>query len=124
MDNGTTGSLVQLVICHEMIRWVRQYLKPLRIDSDSLALDVIAEVAERDGDFLDTDHTVRHCHDEEYPPLIDRSGWEAWMGGGGQSLADRARVRVEEILAEPPRPRLSTPERSRIEELLESRLSS
>ena len=118
MDNGTTGSLVQLVICHEMIRWIRQYLRPLEITEETLALDVIADVADQDGDFLQTDHTLRHCRGEDYPPLIDRDTWDAWHGAGAQTLADRARSRVDEILAPPRRPRLNERDRARMKELV------
>ena len=100
MDNGTTGSLVQLVICHEMIRWVKQAMRPLEITSETLALDTIAEVAEADADFLQTDHTLRHCHEDEYPPLLDRDAHEKWLESGGTTLEERARQRVEEILSQ------------------------
>ena len=32
MDNGTTGALDQLLICHEMIGWVKHYMKHLIIN--------------------------------------------------------------------------------------------
>ena len=44
MDNGKTGALDQLVICHEIIGWIKQYMKDVSINEETLALDLIDEV--------------------------------------------------------------------------------
>ena len=100
MDNGTTGALDQLVICHEMIGWVKQYVKNVEVSDDTLALDVIDEVVERDGDFLQADHTFRHCREDWYPELLDRLNYETWQAQGATTLRDRAKGKVEEVLRE------------------------
>lgn len=107
MDNGTTGSLVQLMICHEMIRWVRQALRPLEITSETLALDTIAEVAAVDGDFLQTANTMDHFREDEYFTIVDRDNYENWFGAGGLSMEDRARAQVEDILSRRAGPHVS-----------------
>ena len=97
MENGLTASLQQLVICDELIDWVRYYLRGLEINEDTLALDVIHEVGP-DGQFMKMEHTARHCRDDWYPELFDRNGYDRWAEEGGLTLQDRARERVDEIL--------------------------
>jgi trimethylamine--corrinoid protein Co-methyltransferase len=97
LDNGLTGSLEQLVICNELIGWVRHFLPGLEINEDTLALDVIQAVGP-DGQFLGEAHTARHCRDDWYPQLLDRQSHDEWAAEGRPTLRDRARQRVEEIL--------------------------
>ena len=100
MDNGTTGALDQLVICHEIIGWVKRYMKQLTVDDETLALDVIAEVVEKDGSFLETEHTLRHFREDYYPELTDRDNYDNWQAEGSLTLRDRARTAVDQILKE------------------------
>ncbi len=97
MNNGATGSLEQLVICSEIIGWIDHYRPGLEIDAETLALDVIDEVAP-DGEFLETEHTLRHVREDWYPDLLDRQGYDAWVAQGGLDLREKARRKVDEIL--------------------------
>ncbi len=98
MDNGTTGALDQLIVCHEIIGWVKQYGKDLPLDADELALDVIDEVVSRDGDFLGTEHTLRHFREDFYPRLTERTHYDDWRRTGALTLAERARSEVDRLL--------------------------
>ncbi len=98
MDNGTTGSLEQLVICHEIIGWVKQYMKELRVDEETIALDVINNTAGRGEDFLGTNHTVMHYKEDYYPDLTERETFDSWNSKGGLTLQERAKRKVDRIL--------------------------
>ena len=100
MDNGTTGALDQLIICHEIIGWVKRYTKQMTVDDETLALDVIHEVVKKDGDFLETEHTFRHFREDYYPELTDRDHYDNWQAEGSLTLRDRARTAVDQILRE------------------------
>ena len=99
LDNGLTASLEQLVICDQILGWVRNYLPGLEINEETLALDVIHEVG-TDGQYLDTAHTARHFRDDWYPSMLDRRGHDAWAADGGTTLRSRAKQQVDEILAD------------------------
>jgi trimethylamine--corrinoid protein Co-methyltransferase len=105
MDSGTTTALTQVVICHEIIAWIKQYMKGLSIDEETLGLGVVAEVGS-DGNFLDTDHTLRHFREDEYPELRDHQRYDDWFRQGATTLKDRGREKVEKILAEHQPPKL------------------
>ncbi len=104
LDNAATASLEQLVICYEIIGWVKRFLPGLKINADTLALDVIHEVGP-DGQFLEMEHTALHCRDDWYPELLDRQSYDDWASEGSPTLRSRAKRQVDEILASyTPRP--------------------
>ena len=99
MESGITTSLTQVMICHEIIEWIKHYMNGLVIDEESLALDVVEKVG-TDGNFLESDHTLKHFKEDEYPELRDHQRYDDWLNSGGKFLEDRAREKVEKILAE------------------------
>ena len=117
LESGLTGSLPHLVICHEIIAWLKTYMKGLEINDETLALDVIDEVAP-DGNFIDTQHTVRHLREDHYPELRNQKRFEDWVAEGALTLLDRATKKTEAILASH-RPRQLPEElRKRIEKII------
>ena len=51
------------------------------------------------GKFIDTDHTLAHFKEDYYPELLDQQMYDNWFAEGGTTLKERAKVKVEEILA-------------------------
>jgi len=99
LESGLTGSLVQLVICDEIVSWLEPFVRGVEINDETLALDLIDEVGP-DGQFLDSEHTLKHFRDRWYPKLFDRDNYDGWLAKGGTTLTERAAKRVETILAE------------------------
>ena len=99
MDSGTTTSMNQVVICHEIIGWVEQYMKGLAVDEENLALSVIHEIGP-DGSHLGTEHTLAHFREDWYPELFDQHRYDDWLRAGAENLEDRARKKVDKILNE------------------------
>ncbi len=99
LESGLTGSLAQVVICDEVIDWLRTSMAPLEITEKTLALDVIDEVGP-DGSFMETDHTLENFRSRWYPRLFERWDFGGWQDRGGQDLGERAAERVQEILEE------------------------
>jgi trimethylamine--corrinoid protein Co-methyltransferase len=98
LESGLTGSLPHLVICHEIIAWLKAYMKGLEINDEALALDVIDEVAP-DGNFIETQHTVKHLREDHYPELRNQKRFEDWFSEGALTLLERATKKVETLLA-------------------------
>lgn len=99
LESGLCGSLAQLVICNEVVDWIAHMMAPMEISDDTLALDLIDEIGP-DGDFLGTDHTMKHFRERWYPDVFERGNYDQWQSAGGKSLGERAARRVEKILAE------------------------
>jgi trimethylamine--corrinoid protein Co-methyltransferase len=118
LESGLTGSLAQLVICDELISWIKTALMPVEINDETLALDVIDAVGP-DGHFLDSDHTLTHFRERWYPTLIDHNNYDGWIAKGGQDLGQRAAARVEKILAEHTPEPLPTDIQKRLREIVQ-----
>ena len=99
LESGLTGSLAQLAICDQIAGWIKAFRRPVEIDDESLALDLIDQVGP-DGSFLAHPHTRRHMRERWYPSLFERENFGHWESHGGLSLGERASARVTHILEE------------------------
>jgi trimethylamine---corrinoid protein Co-methyltransferase len=98
LESGLSGSIAQIVICDEILSWIKRALKPVEINQETLALDLINEIGP-DGQYIDTEHTFRHFKEQWHPTLFDRNNFQGWENKGGKTLLERAAERVEKILA-------------------------
>jgi trimethylamine--corrinoid protein Co-methyltransferase len=114
LESGRTGSLEMLVMCDEAVGWIKRFREPVAVNDETLALGTIFEA---DGDFIATQHTVRHYREDWKPSISDRGSYESWKAGGGKSFRERARDRVNGILAEHRPPELATDVRKRLAEI-------
>ena len=60
-----------------------------------------------DGQFMDSEHTYRHFREDWYPELLDRRTYDNWAAAGATTLQERARQKVNKILASHEAPRLA-----------------
>lgn len=97
LESGLTFSFAQLVICEEMIGWIKALCRKVEVSEESLALSVVSEVGPG-GHFLSTQHTFDHFRKRWYPALFERANYESWSQQGETTLADRAAARVEHVL--------------------------
>jgi trimethylamine--corrinoid protein Co-methyltransferase len=98
LESGLCGSLAQLVICDEIVSFVKPFLQPVEIDDETLALDLIDQLGP-EGSFLNTPHTRQHYRERWYPSLIERFNYSQWEKKGARTLAQRAAERVDHILS-------------------------
>jgi trimethylamine--corrinoid protein Co-methyltransferase len=99
LESGLTFSFAQLLICTEIVSWIKGYTNPILMDDESLALELIAEKGP-EGQYLDTEHTRKHFRERWYPDLFERKTYDMWASEGGRSLAERAAERVSQIISE------------------------
>ena len=97
LESGKCYSLEMLAICDEVIGYIRRYCRGIEVNEETLALDLIAELGP-EGDYLSSEHTVNHYRETWYPSLFNRNHFDGWLAEDGQTLGERARKRVEEIL--------------------------
>jgi trimethylamine--corrinoid protein Co-methyltransferase len=100
LESGMTGSLAQLAVCDEIVRWLRHLTGQIDVGAEAVALDTIDEVGP-DGQFLTAGHTLAHFREQWYPRLFERQTYETWLGGGGPDLVQRAAARVDDLLSRP-----------------------
>jgi trimethylamine--corrinoid protein Co-methyltransferase len=99
LESGLCGSLAHVVICEEMVSWIKKMAEPVKIDPETLAVDLVDSIGP-DGQFLDADHTFNHFRERWYPQLFDRRSFDQWQAVGSYTAAERASQRVERILSE------------------------
>ncbi len=97
LESSSTQSFKALVICDEIISWIKHCLQDLEVSNETLALEVINEV-EPTGDYLSHEHTLKHFRSSWYPQLFDRNRYGEWVSKGKKSLGQRAFEYVENIL--------------------------
>ncbi len=98
LETGIAVDYGQLVIDDEFIGMVKNVLKGIPVNDETLAVDVIREIGPH-GHFLAHDHTFKHMKtDQTHPELIDRRDREGWKASGAKSLYDRAWEKAKHIL--------------------------
>jgi len=117
LESGKCGSLQMLAVCDELAGWVRRFQRGIEVNEETLALATIEELGP-EGDFLSSEHTVRHFRENWMPALFDRRHFEGWAAAGARSLGERARERVEQLLAAHRPAPLSAETRRSIEAIL------
>jgi trimethylamine--corrinoid protein Co-methyltransferase len=99
----------QAVIDNEIAGFVKHLLKGATIDDESLAVDLIVEKGPG-GDFLDSDHTLKHMRERFHRPRVFfRRRLSEWLENDGRTTLERAHERVQNILASEPK-RYLTPD--------------
>jgi trimethylamine--corrinoid protein Co-methyltransferase len=98
LESGLTFSFAQLLICTEIVSWIKGYMMPIPVDDEALALDVITDRGP-EGQYLETQHTHEHFRERWYPDLFERKTFDMWASEGGKTLAQRASDKVADILS-------------------------
>ncbi len=98
LSGGRTGSLEMLTLCDEMIGWISKMANGVRVNADTLALEVIQRAAPN-NDYLTDPHTqARFLTENWYPNLSERSDAEAWRDAGGLDMQARVKQKLRDIL--------------------------
>jgi trimethylamine--corrinoid protein Co-methyltransferase len=93
----------KFVIDDEVLTGLRVAHRPIEVDDETLALDVVA-AAGPGGTVLSHAHTRKHARDGMRRTIMNRAPYETWRSQGGNDLAAAAEARVRELLEsyEPP----------------------
>ena len=106
LEGGLTASFEKLIIDAEMLQMITEYLRPIEVNDDELALDTIAEVGPG-GHHFGTSHTLERFETAFYTPLLaNRQNFEAWQESGSLDIAQRANALWKQMLAEYEQPPL------------------
>jgi trimethylamine--corrinoid protein Co-methyltransferase len=98
LNGSRIWSYEQLLLDCEIYAIVRETLKGVVVDDETLAPDVIRSVGPG-GDYLAETHTRKHMRELWQPRLLDRRPHGTWLAGGDRPR-DRARERARALLAE------------------------
>lgn len=106
LEGGLTASFEKLVLDAEMLQMMAEYLRPIEVTDDELALDAIAEVGPG-GHHFGTSHTLERYESAFYSPLLsNRQNFEAWQEAGSIDAGARANAIWRQLLQEYEQPPL------------------
>jgi len=89
-DSGLAVSAESTVIGNEMAGMVKRMVEGIRVDEETIGLDVIRRVGPG-GEYVTDDHTLRHFRSELFFPAVgDRRNRTTWLNTGGMDTSERA----------------------------------
>jgi trimethylamine---corrinoid protein Co-methyltransferase len=124
MEGGLVASFEKFIVDVELLQMMSEFLKPLRVDADTLGLDAIAEVGPG-GHFFGSQHTLDRYEDAFYSPLLsDWQNFGSWTESGSLTTEVRASKIWKQALSEYEAPPLDDSIRSELEDFVGRRIAA
>lgn len=90
LEGGLTASFEKLIVDAEMLQMMAQWLEPIVVDEESIALSAIAE-AGPGGHFFGVAHTMSRYETAFYQPMLgEQRNFESWQEAGAIDTQQRA----------------------------------
>jgi trimethylamine--corrinoid protein Co-methyltransferase len=90
MEGGLVASFEKMIIDAELLQTMAEFLEPIRVDDDTLALGAIREVGPG-GHFFGAAHTLERYETAFYTPMLsDWRNFESWRDAGAKTAYERA----------------------------------
>lgn len=106
LEGGLTASFEKLILDAEMLQMMAEYLRPITVNDDEMALDAIAEVGPG-GHHFGTSHTLARYESAFYSPILsNRQNFESWAEAGSIDAGKRAQAILKQLLQEYTQPEL------------------
>ena len=106
LESGLTSSFESILMSDEIISMVKYMLRPLEINRETIALEVINEVG-TSGTYLTHPHTLDNFRKAMwFPRFFNRALFDNWEKQGSKDLRQRLREESQKILASHPTPEL------------------
>lgn len=99
LGQGLLGNPASIVMCNEIISYVKRVLQGFSLDENALALKVIHAVGPG-GNYLASEHTLRNFRNALWKPhFLNRQSPDEWKAAGSLTYQERITRRTHEILA-------------------------
>ena len=99
LGQGLLSNPASIVMCSEIISYVKRVVRGFDISREKLAVDTIRDVGPG-GHFLTVQHTKSHFQEELWQPkYVNRDSPEAWAGRGAVSYEEIVTQKARDILA-------------------------
>jgi trimethylamine--corrinoid protein Co-methyltransferase len=98
LDCADIGSLDYLVLVDEIISMTRRMLRGIRVDPETIMLDLIEQVGPG-GTFINQKQSVALIRSEAWiPSVLERNPYDIWVEKGSPQTADLVSARLRAIL--------------------------
>jgi trimethylamine--corrinoid protein Co-methyltransferase len=119
LGQGLVGSVASVVMCSEIISYVRRIMRGFDISRNRIGLDVIHDVGPG-GNYLAHEQTLKYCREEHWTSrFINRQSPETWKKSGAKRYREVVVEKALDILATHKPDRLSDESIKRLDSIIE-----
>jgi len=123
LEGGLSASFEKFIIDAEIMQGFAEFLRPIEVSEDTLALEAIADVGPG-GHYFGTAHTLARYESAFYRPLLsDWRNFETWSEDGSIDATQRANRLYKQLLAEYQQPPLEPAIKDELDEFVERRIA-
>ncbi|WP_028307864.1 trimethylamine methyltransferase family protein [Desulfitibacter alkalitolerans] len=121
LDNAMISSYVQLVMDDELTSMLQRTIKGTEVNDDTLAVEIVREIVEKDICFLEHEHTIKYLRKGELwePTISNRASYEIWQKNK-DTAETKAKEKVISILQSEKEPILDKHMNEEIERIMSS----
>ena len=121
LEGGLVASFEKLIIDVEMMQMMAEFVEPLVVNDETLAIEAMREV-QPGGHYFGTSHTMERYDSAFYAPLVsDWTNFETWNEAGGLDSAQRANATWKQALKDYEQPPLDPAILEELEEYVAKR---
>lgn len=102
LDHGSLASPAYMVLVNEVLYMVKQTMRGIDVDEETLALEIIHRVGPG-GHYVEEEHTLTHFREVWYSHLFDRTVYDVWLQRGGRRFEERLREQTLQVMEHQPR---------------------
>ena len=123
LEGGLRASYEKFILDVDLLQMVQEFLTPLDLSEDALAIDAIRDVGPG-GHFFGTPHTQNRYKTAFYSPVIsDWRNFETWSEAGAPTAVEKANRVWKERLASYEEPYMDPAIREELNEFVERRIA-
>ena len=90
MEGGLVASYEKMIVDTEILQCMAEFMQPIEVNEDTLALEAIAEVSPG-GHYFGAAHTMSRYQTAFYQPILsDWRNFEQWRDDGAATAEQRA----------------------------------
>ncbi|MBB3064910.1 trimethylamine methyltransferase family protein [Limibacillus halophilus] len=100
MEGGLTASFEKVILDAEMLQGMAEFLQPIEVNADSLAMEAVREVGPG-GHYFGAQHTLARYENAFYSPILsDWRNFQSWEEAGALTATERAHQIYKQLLTE------------------------
>jgi len=121
LEGGLVASFEKLIIDVEMMQMMAEFVEPLVVNEETLAIEAMREV-QPGGHYFGTTHTMERYDSAFYSPIVsDWTNFENWKEAGGLDAAQRANAIWKQAINDYEQPPLDPAILEELEDYVERR---
>ncbi len=123
IEGGLTASFEKVIIDAEMMQMMAEFLTPMVVDDDEMAMDAIEEVGPG-GHFFGCAHTMERYENAFYTPMLsDWRNFETWRDAGSVTAMHRANSIYKDLLANYEAPKMDPAVEEELDAFVDRRIA-